>query len=87
MTDGWTDGWTDGLALAHPYHVERLCSKFGKIPPSGLKGSVMDRWTDSGLMKGQTHGKIILLSYTVTMRRSEIASLVELCPVVSEEIV
>ena len=37
------------LALAHPYHERKSCSKFGSILPSGLGGnSVVDRWTDPG---------------------------------------
>ena len=33
------------------------------------------------------HGKIMLLSHTLTMRGSDVASLVEVHPVVQEEIV
>ena len=32
------------------------------------------------------HGKVILLSHTLTMRESHVASLVEFCPVVLEQI-
>ena len=35
---------------------------------------------------GRTHGEVMLLSHTLTMRESEIASLVEFRPVFSEEI-
>ena len=43
----------DGLALAHPYHEGRSCSKFGYIPSIGLgENSVMDRWKDDGLVFG-----------------------------------
>ena len=41
-----------------------------------------DRWMDDGHMDGQTHGKIMLLSHTLTMRGSDAASLVEFCTVV-----
>ena len=38
--DGRTNGRTDGknmyIALAHPYHAGKPCSKFGLIPSSGL---------------------------------------------------
>ena len=41
MTDGWTDRQKNNVALAHPYHAGKSCSKFGLIPPSGLgEGSV-----------------------------------------------
>ena len=33
------------------------------------------------------HRKIMLLSHTLTVRESDVASLVEFCPVVQEEIV
>ena len=41
-----------------------------------------DRWTDAR----QTNGKIMLFSHTLTMRGSDVASLVEFRPVVEEEI-
>ena len=42
-----------------------------------------DRWMDAK----QTDGKIMLLLYTLTIRGSDVASLIEFCPVVKEEIV
>ena len=37
----------NNVALSHPYHEGKWCSKFGKILPSGLGGdSVTDIWTD-----------------------------------------
>ena len=41
------------------------------IPPSGLGGDVMNRWTDI-----QMDGKIMLRSHTLTMEGSHVASLV-----------
>ena len=41
----------------------------------------MDRWMDDGHTEGHTHGKIILLLHTHTIRGSDIASLVEFHPV------
>ena len=35
-----------------------------------------DRWMDNGHTKGLTHGKIMLLSHTFTIRGSDVASLV-----------
>ena len=40
------------------------------------------KWTDYGCTDGRTHGKIMLLSHTFTMRGSAVASLVEFRPVV-----
>ena len=45
-----TEWRMDRLAHPHPYHEGRSCSKFGKIPPSGLEESLTDRWTDAGRM-------------------------------------
>ena len=45
----------------------------------------MDRWTDR-LIDKQRDGKIILLSHTLTMLGTHIASLVKFHPVVQEEI-
>ena len=42
----------------------------------------MDRWMDHGHTEGQTHRKIMLFSYTLTIRGSDVASLVEFRPVV-----
>ena len=40
------DGPKNNVALTHPYHLGKLCSKFGQILPSGLGGdSVKDRQT------------------------------------------
>ena len=36
-----------------------------------------DRWMDDRPKDGQTHGKIMLLSHTRTMRGSDVARLVE----------
>ena len=44
-------------------------------------GQMAGRW-----MQGRTHGKIMLLSHTLTMRGHDVASLVEFRPVVKEEI-
>ena len=41
-----------------------------------------DKWTDDGRMDGQTHRKIMLLLNSLTMRGSDVASLVEFRPVV-----
>ena len=41
-----------------------------------------DRWTDGGRMNEWTHGKIMLLSNTLTMRGSDVANLVDFRPVV-----
>ena len=62
-------------------------SQFGSIPPSGLgEDSVTDRWTDGGCMNGWAHGKMMLLSNTLTMRGSDVTGLAEIRPVVSEGI-
>ena len=42
--DGWMDGQKINVALAHPYHVKKSCSKLHKIPPSSLGGDrVIDK--------------------------------------------
>ena len=41
-----------------------------------------DKWMDDGHTDGQTDRKIILLLHTLTMRGSDVASLVEFCPMV-----
>ena len=41
-----------------------------------------DKWMDDRHMDGWPHGKIMLLSHTLTMRESDIANLVEFCSVV-----
>ena len=42
-----TDRQIDGLALTHPYHERKSCSKFDYIPPSSLeRDSVSDKWTE-----------------------------------------
>ena len=65
------------IAVAHPYHEGKSCSKSGLIPPSGLGGdSVTDRRMDAGRAEN-----IMLLSQTLTMRGS-LASLVKFLPVV-----
>ena len=46
-----------------------------------------DRWLDDGCKDGCMHGKIMLLSQTLTMRGRDVASLVEFRPVVKEETV
>ena len=39
--------WKNNVALAHPYHEGKSCSKFGRILPSALGGdSMMDGWMD-----------------------------------------
>ena len=47
---------------------------------------MMYRWTDDGCKDELMHRKIMLLSHTLTMRGSDVASLVEFCPVLKEEI-
>ena len=47
VANNMMDGWKNNVALAHPYHIMRLCSQFGYILSSGLGGdSMMDRWMD-----------------------------------------
>ena len=54
MKDRWTDtGRTDRRthgknndALAHPYHQRKSCSKFGLIPPCGIRADIE---TDGGV--------------------------------------
>ena len=41
-----------------------------------------DKWMDNGHTDGQTHRKIMLLSHTLTIRGSDVTSLVEFHPVV-----
>ena len=40
----------------------------------------MDRWTDAGCIDKLTHRKIMLLSHTLTMKGSDVASFVEFRP-------
>ena len=52
------DACKNNVALTHPYHEGKWCSKFDWIPPSGLGGdSLMDRWMDNRHMDGRMHGK------------------------------
>ena len=45
--------------------------------------SMRDRWTDEmDGRDGRTHGKIMLLSHTLTIRGSDVASSVEFHPMV-----
>ena len=44
-----------------------------------------DRLMDDGRMDGEAHGKIMLLSHTLTIRVSDVTSLVEFRRVVQEE--
>ena len=44
-----------------------------------------EKWTDNIYTDGQMHRKIMLLSHTLTMRGSDVASLIEFCPVVKED--
>ena len=37
----------------------------------------MDRWMDDGCMDQWTHGKVMLLLHTLTMRGNDVAGLVE----------
>ena len=71
-----TDGrMENNVTLAHCNHEGKWCSKFGLIPPSGLGGdSVADR--------RRTDEKIRLLSHTLNLRGSDVASLVEFRPVI-----
>ena len=79
---GTMDARENNVALAHPYHEWKWCSKFGWIPPSGLGGdSVTDKWTVDRRMDGRRETKK-LLSHTLSMSRSDAASLVEFHPVV-----
>ena len=75
--DGQTD--TEGYVIipCH-HHVAGLKME----TPSGLGDSMTDRWTDIRHTEGQTHGKIVLLPHTLTIRGSDVASLVEFRPVV-----
>ena len=41
MDDRGRDRWKNNVALAHLYYAEKLCSKFGRILPSGLGGYIM----------------------------------------------
>ena len=41
-----------------------------------------DKSIDDGCMNGWRHGKIMLLLHTLTMKGSDVASLVEFCPMV-----
>ena len=45
-----------------------------------------ENWTDDGRINGLTQGKLMLLSHILTIRVSDVASLVECRPVVLEEI-
>ena len=47
QTYGRNDAQKNNAALAYPYHEGKRCSKFGRIPSSGLGvDSVKDRRTD-----------------------------------------
>ena len=48
----------NNVALTHPYHMGKSCSKFGKYLPSGLGDSVSDR-----LMDGQKNNVAYANSY------------------------
>ena len=41
------DTQKNNVALAYPYHEGKLCSKFGRISPSGLRGD--SGWTNRGV--------------------------------------
>ena len=41
-----------------------------------------DKWIDDGCTDGRMHRKVILLLHTLTLRGSDVANLVEFCPVV-----
>ena len=41
MTDKWTDAQKNNIVLTHPYCEGKGCSKFGRIPPSDLRGDSM----------------------------------------------
>ena len=57
-TDGWTAALKNNIALSHPYHEGKWCSKSGWIPFTGLGGdSLTDRWMDDGCIEGWMHGK------------------------------
>ena len=40
----------------------------------------MNIWLDNGHKEGWTHGKIMFLLHTLSIRGSDVASLVEFCP-------
>ena len=40
-----------------------------------------DKWTDNRHMEGQRHGKMMLLSKTLAIKGSNVASFVEFSPV------
>ena len=69
MLDRWTNELKRIVTLAHSYHEGKSCSKFGLIPPFGLRRDNMtDRWPDAELMDGQKRWmdrKIMLLSLTL----------------------
>ena len=77
LTDRWTgdrrtDAQKNNVAIAHPNHEGKWCCKFGWNPPSGLGDSVTDRWTH-----GKTDAQKNVAPHTLTMRESDVASLVE----------
>ena len=79
-----TDARKQNVALERPYHEGKWCTKFGWILPSSLGDCVTDR-TGDRRTDWRTHGKIMFLSHTQTMKESDVASLVEFRPVVKEE--
>ena len=46
------------VALAHPYHAGKSCSKFGYIPHSGLGGG-------NGVMYGLTDGSSLKTDFSM----------------------
>ena len=58
LTDGRTDR-KNNVAIAHPYHAGESCSKFGLIPPSGLRGGSMRA---DGRTNGRTDGKTMYIA-------------------------
>ena len=45
-----------------------------------------DEWMDEGRRYGRIHRKIVLLLHTLSLRRSDVASLIENTPIGVEEI-
>ena len=89
VMDGWwmhrqMDAWKNSVALAQPYHE----GKWWQVWLNSAQWFMgeIEWWTCWRMMDAQKdgwmHGKIVLLSHDLTMRGSDVASLVEFRPVV-----